>query len=684
MITVAAILAKTLAALLVPGAGGTLAGEAAGAWIERLAGGTRQDRRLLRDIERTADNITKNAIVPHEYSGVPEEDIAAAIDAIGDTLGAVPVDAVLIRETTFSADRLYDYYREQDDDRLRVAALGAAEPAYEQMLREVSRQVTGVLLRSDEAQGIAIQELFAQLSRLTEDLDFPATLRRSLDEFDDHSFRDHYRSKAGRWIAWIRLDRLPSRPRIAVKDTYVEQTVRVGGTVAALADALGGHRRIVLLGPPGSGKSMALRHAFLAALQAGPSGGIAGWGPLMPLYLDVRAEKVLPPLDQAPERVNPSMNKSPNGWADQLAQRGHAVVLLDGLENILCHPTNDANNIDALEELVTDVADASIVVLAARQGTIGTEWIASHGFTVLELQPFGSEDVALLIRRWHAAVAATFATTSEQERVLHRGEQLIDGLARSLDLAEMIQTPLFASLACQAFLHSDYVLPDDWILLADAVLELLAARDAGAMPEPLPSVEYVREVHRAIAIWSLHNGIVFSRQHLAEAMAVFTPPPQIDDILAYQSVLYRHPDGLSFVSAPIRDHLAAQDLVAKAYIGFLARAARSPLHARVVVAAIGRLGPELAAELLEQLLDGMEEAPNAAETLAVVARRGVIAARNIDPAIRDRLIEAAERFAAPAEARRPVQRRRKRAIAGVDDEKIVEVMGEGARRDGKH
>lgn len=55
-----------------------------------------------------------NVLAPYEFTNVPEQDLVGAVTAIGLTLEAVPIDATTIRETGFSADLLFAYWREED------------------------------------------------------------------------------------------------------------------------------------------------------------------------------------------------------------------------------------------------------------------------------------------------------------------------------------------------------------------------------------------------------------------------------------------------------------------------------------------------------------------------------------------------------------------------------------------
>lgn len=682
-VEVATIVAKTLAAALLPGPAGTFVGESAGELITALARGDRADRRLLRDIEQTADNITTHSLPPHEFSGVPDEDMAGAITAVGLTLDAVPIDGQVIQASGFSAERLYGYWRAEDPG--RTADLGAAAPAYEQMLRELSRQVTAVLRHSDAAQGVAIHALFEMLRQVTAEFDHPRRLATALAELDDREYRLVYRDQAGRRIGWVRFETppvptLPVSGRIRLPDAYIEPDARVGDVVLPLRQALAGHRRVLLTGPPGSGKSMALRQLLLDALPAAPVGAVPGWGSPVPLYLNLQAERAFPPFDSVPELLNPSMAASPRGWAGQLARSGQAVIMVDGLEPLLCHRLDAAEHLDALDDLINGVDPATLVILAAREGTLDAGWLAGHNFTTICLEPLREDQVLLLAARWYDAVGAEVPDADQRDFVLRRGAEFAAGLTDRLDLVNLLRTPLFAALACEEFLACGHDLETDLIPLVDGVLHRLASRDARSCPEPQPSVDEVRRTHREVAFWAFHNGDPFAREHLAVFFHDFSQDggPTVDDLVNYYSILRPEGERLSFVAAPLRDQLAGAGLASKAYIGILLKEARSMEKAALVAAAVGRLQPDhLADEVVTALLQAADrEPPRRKERKALIhaAMRGAFAARGLDPHVRAKAVRAAARY---------VRRRRVPRLPELGDGNMVSKGEEGRNHGGE-
>lgn len=656
-----AIVAKSLAAFLGPV--GTPIGESAGEFIMSRRRPDPPARRLQRQLEDIADNITTNVLQPHEFTAIRDEDLAGAVTAVGLTLDVVPVDSDVIKRSSFSADRLYDLWRAGDPD--RTADLGDAASAYEQMLRSMSRQFIEVLRHSDAAQGLAIADLFEQLRELTAEIDRPVRLATNLADVSGQQYRPIFRDRAGLRLGWIRFAAppLPAAPtvyRMSLAAAYVEPSARVEDQVLPLRQALAGHRRILLTGPPGSGKTTSLRKLLLDALPVTADGAVPGWGSPVPLFLDLQGENGFPSLDTVPARMNPSMAPSPPGWPDQLAAAGDAAILIDCLESLLCQHGEAAFHIEALRDIVS-AAGQSIVVMTAREDTFDAAWPACNGFTTVRLEPLTAAQAALASQRWFDAMAGEMSAVDQMAYVVDRGAEFAASLAVVPELTGLMCTPLLAALVCEEFLSCGHQLPDDIVPLIDGVLVRLADRDARSCPEPQPSADEVRRAHREVAIWASDNGEPFPRRLLASFFDDFAPDgrPSIDEVVNYHSILRSHGDQLSFIAPALRDQLAGAGLAAKSYFGALLREAHSIERAGLVAAAIGRLRPdEVAAELVTALLAEADTVPRRSpmrRALIRAAALGAGSARGIDPALRRRARAADRRFrqrgAAPARAK---------------------------------
>ncbi len=652
----AVVLLKTVAIVVIPTAwAATAAGEGLGALIEAVMADKHPERKLRRDLESIADDIAKTSVSLIHLAD-PGEDINPAIYAVKDTLDAVSVDAELIVGSGFSADLLYKYYLENDAGRVRKAGLGSTEWAYYRLMREISARIVGVLKLSDPAQGIAIGSLFEQVRHITAQLDYPVALHRSLAKVDDLFHYRIYQDRAGHRLALRKLNRRNGRLFLAQQATFVEPRVIKDGVACSLGEAVAGSRRIFLIGSPGAGKTMLLQHLFLKVLAHEGFGGLPEWGAVLPLYIDLSRQHVLPALGDVPKALNDSLASIPGRWAQDRAANGSAAILLDNVEWSLCSPTNGASNLDVIEEWLTQTATNSRYVIAARRGMIEEQWLAENDFTTVELAPFDIEDTLTLIRRWYSAVADQCVASDEAQAILDQAEALILGIGMQSDLADMMSNPLLARLVCEEFLDSGLQLPQDWIELVDKVLDRIAELDAGNTPEPAGQyVKRASDIQQAVAKWCLLNRASLNKDYLAQAMSGFSTTeapvdaaPLLDQVLAHYSILHHTGDGVSFVSDVVRDHLAACVMITEMYLGYFKQQASVPGNTRISVAAAGRLKQDLVTGLVAELLNEVDAQSPAAKALAAVTLCAAQASRTIEPAVLHRAISTAARFVPPA------------------------------------
>jgi hypothetical protein len=640
------VLVKTLASALLPGPAGTFVGEALGKGLDLLSGKVSLEQaKLARQIEGIALSITSSALDPNEFVNVPPNDLEAAVLAVSDTLSTVPITGALLRESGYSALRLARYYQENAREIVRQAQLGEAKYAFDRILESVSHQVVAVLRVSPEAHAVALADLTTELQSVQRRLDNPGGLYSQLQHAALDEYLLTYRLDAGKQLAKNRRSTSGGVVRwLPTTVAYVEQRLLSPGNVGTLQAMLEQQRRVLVEADPGQGKSVLLRQAFLRSLAQ--HGGNTS---LIPIYIDLRETQQLPTLEEVVPKLNKWLPKGPDGWIDRVLREGKALVLLDNLEDLLGEPSSRSDNEADLGEFISNVIGDSAVVMAARPGTLNAEWIDYNVFATAQLASHSKGQAFEQIRSWHEAIALECDTVEEQKRVSERGEELQVALSEVSDLMGLCRNPLFCSLLCEAFLDSSLALPQDWIALFDDVLQRLASWDARSDDSIMYGSARVREIHRAVAVWAVHNEPPFDGSHLADAVSQWvedwgvewTPEVVVRRILAQTSVLRREGNGLAFTADELRDHLAAGDLISSGNVNYLRTEARRLSNPRLIVAAAGRARQERAAELVAALLEDADENPDVSDALIVTAFCCANASRTLDKPTHDRVNSAA-------------------------------------------
>ncbi|MEU4555758.1 NACHT domain-containing protein [Micromonospora violae] len=637
-IKLADVLVKTLTSALGPA--GTFTGELAGKGFDALLTRLDADKsKLTRQIGDIADTITTSALAPFEFVSFEQNDLEAAAEAVADTITAVPMDGQLLRQSGYTALGLAEYYRANATDVLERAMLGEAEAAYNHILESVSHQVLAVVRASPEAHAIALADLTQHLVSVERRLNDSHGLYQAAQGalLDEHllTYRLHVASPMlSRRFATAGATTRTLRAGLA----YVERQVVGPEGSESLNALLERGTRILIEADPGQGKTALLRRTFVWSLTRSHSSPV-------PIYLDLESLKEFPAdLDASIKRVNKWLPNGPSGWVDAAVREGRALVLLDAVDDFLADGGKRVASEEDLDGFLS-MAGHSTVVVTARKGTLGLDWIERHGFIVAQLKAPTDSQVIEQIERWHEAVAANCPTAEEQGWVTARGQELLMGLCQLSDLRGLGRDPLLCTLLCETFLDSSYTLPQDWISLVQKVLNRLADMNCLSDDPVLCRPEVVRDIQQEIAVWSVHNGPQIDPSHLADAVDELADgqggAELVGRILFRGTFLRRGRNGLFFVNDHARDHLAAGDLMRRGNLGLLREKARQLVEPRLVVAAAGHGGAARATELINGLLDDALQRPEVSDALIVMACCGANAALSLAPTARQRALDAA-------------------------------------------
>ena len=223
-------------------------------------------------------------------------------------------------------------------------------------------------------------------------------------------------------------------------------------------------RLVVVLGDPGSGKSVLLEYLALRWASKKP---VEREKEPLPLLIELKAyvrhrddcKSLLEYLDHGADSCGNLNQRALHAW---LKEQG-GLLLLDGLDEIFEAATRDA----VLKEIANFVTDYPKVRIVVSSRVVGyqQQTLAAAGFHHFMLQDLESEQIAYFIHRWHE-----LAYTDDAERVRKR-DRLSKALERTSAIRELAGNPLLLTL--MALLNRTQPLPDDRVDLYEQASRLL-------------------------------------------------------------------------------------------------------------------------------------------------------------------------------------------------------------------
>lgn len=660
-------------------------------------------RKLSRQLEDVVDQVADrlSPLYEQEFRDVPQEEREAALSTVVDTL----VGADLSDNALFAADvdprKLASAIRTRMPDAARRASLseGAAN-LYDRVLDQSCLALVHIAQQLPEFAPRATGEQLARLTRLADNVGevlrrLPRTsLTAPAGTELDAEFRDRYLNTVIRRLDYLHLLGVDPRhsPRTRVSVAYLSLTVTADGTRVVrrssdhwftdranqrerggvlAEDALAEHRRTLLLGEAGLGKTTLLQWLAVHSARGTFTGPLAGWNGRVPFLIRLRehADGHLPAPEQFLSGVaDTDAGLMPQGWVHrQLSDR--AILLVDGVDEVA--PTQRRKVRHWLEELVDDYPELPIVV-TSRPPAVRKTWLRDRDFGPVLLERMGSSEVTEFVRRWHAAIRDAAETNpSAVPCTVDEVEGNEAAMLRHLDsaphLRSLATTPLMCALLCAVNLSRRQQLPQDRMALYEVAVTMLTDRrdaERGVQHTLALPLKAKLAVLRDLAWWMTRNGRVEVSRADTVKRAARTIDQMLDtsveadvavEFLVERSGIIQAPaqDRIDFVHRSFQEYLAAREAIDEDDIGMLIDHAHLDQWRETVVMAAGHAPRIQCAQLLNGLLDRADAKADRRHTraLRLLAAACLETAEKVDAEVSARIDAALEAVVPPRSGR---------------------------------
>jgi hypothetical protein len=659
-------------------------------------------RKLQRQIEDISDTVAERLqpFCKNEFSGLPLGERTAAISAAAERLSLADLSDASYFAEDADPQRLAEKILHDNASWLKTAGLGQqGEALFRLVIRECSVVLTRSIQQLPAFTPRALQELLLRSSRISaeiaEVLDrVPrAALMSQRGTAFDGEFQSKYKSHLSvtqDQLELFGLDTRSYRLCTAVTTAFLSLNVslevwgdsedRGAGKLhdeaitasRRIEAALRSNSRLLIRGDAGSGKTTLLQWLAVSAARGTFAAELVSWNGLTPFIIRLRSysgRRLPRPEEFIDDCAGALSGLMPDGWVHRQLESGHALVLVDGVDEVQASERPRVKS--WLRDLSLAYPDLKLVV-TSRPAAATESWLSSEGFRSALVEPMDAADIDIFCTRWHdavheASVRHRVALPCRVDELPTYKRTVLRHLESRKHLRSLATNPLMCAMLCALNLDRRKHLPPDRMrIYADAIQLLLDRRDA---ERDIPSAyEILLTATQKLAVlqylaWRVsesgraelpkeeataHVGFALSR-----LLGMDVDQRRAMDYLINRSGVLREPvpGRVDFIHRTFQEYLAAKECADAHAITSLIQKAHLDQWRETIIMAAGHVTGPHRDLLVNGILDRVEREPRYARRLRLLSAACLETMTVMSPELAGRIDEAIDSLVPPRAAR---------------------------------
>lgn len=368
------------------------------------------------------------------------------------------------------------------------------------------------------------------------------------------------------------------------------------------------HDKICIIGEAGTGKTTLLQWLTLQITSNNES-------KITPFFVELRKINTWPNinLNQFVSLViQDTINSVPDLWLKETLEKGNALILIDGLDEIEKKERDIVFN--WLQELEQEYNFKYIITTRPS----GRE--SSFSFFELELMPMNEKKVWLFIQYWHKAVLLE-PCLEDKDNIRIIEKKLITKISLNQSILKLATNPLLCAMICALHYQNNLLLPSNKNELYEECCKMLLesrdkARNIKTCKFMTLSYRNKRAILDDLAYWMMRNEKVAAeiedvKLHIKEKtknMNIIKDETEIGELVEYfieRSGLIREPENgvIDFIHKTFQEYMASQEISIQGDWGLLISNAKKDSWRETIILAMNNTNKKIADSIIRAFIE---------------------------------------------------------------------------------